>query len=60
MFIGGATLGHSPFSVIQLLWTNLIMDVLAAIALASEPPVLEDHEHHNHADVHDDDGHNHD
>lgn len=36
--LGGATLGTSPFSVIQLLWINLIMDTLAAISLATEPP----------------------
>jgi magnesium-transporting ATPase (P-type) len=38
VFLGGATLGNSPFSVIQLLWINLIMDTLAAISLATEPP----------------------
>ena len=32
------TLGFSPFSVFQLLWINLIMDVLAAIAYATEHP----------------------
>ncbi len=32
------TLGMSPFNVIQLLWINLVMDVLAAIALANEAP----------------------
>lgn len=31
-------LGHSPFSVMQLLWINLIMDVLAAIAFSTENP----------------------
>ena len=31
-------LGHSPFSVVQLLWINLVMDVLAAIAFATEHP----------------------
>lgn len=30
-----------PLSVVQMLWLNLIMDSLAAIALASEPPSLE-------------------
>lgn len=34
----GVTVGHSPFTVFQLLWINLIMDVLAAIALATEAP----------------------
>ena len=53
VFIGGATLGNSPFSIIQLLWINLIMDTLAAIGLASEPPVSDDHDkgedgHHHH------------
>ena len=38
VFIGGATLGNPPFSVIQLLWINMIMDTLAAISLATEPP----------------------
>ena len=30
--------GHSPFNVVQLLWINLIMDVLAAIAFSTEAP----------------------
>jgi len=38
VILAGATLGKSPFTVIQLLWINLIMDVLAAIALATEAP----------------------
>lgn len=38
VFLGGATLGESPFSVIQLLWINMIMDTLAAVSLATEPP----------------------
>jgi len=32
------TLGHSPFNIVQLLWINLVMDVLAAIAFATENP----------------------
>lgn len=36
--IAGATLGKSPFSVIQLLWLNLVMDTLAALALGTEAP----------------------
>ena len=31
-------LGHPPFNIVQLLWINLIMDVLAAIAFATENP----------------------
>jgi len=38
VFLGGATLGESPFSVIQLLWINMVMDTLAAVSLATEPP----------------------
>ena len=38
VFLGGLSLGNSPFSVTQLLWINMIMDTLAAIALATEPP----------------------
>lgn len=38
VLISGATLGNPAFSVIQLLWINMIMDTLAAISLATEPP----------------------
>ena len=31
-------LGHSPFNIVQLLWVNLVMDVLAAIAYSTENP----------------------
>jgi Ca2+ transporting ATPase len=34
-------LGHSPFNVVQLLWINLVMDVLAAIAFSTETPATE-------------------
>lgn len=37
ILVAGATLGHSPLSVIQLLWVNLIMDTLGAIAICTEP-----------------------
>jgi len=35
--LGGMTLGHPPLNVVQMLWTNLIMDVLGAIAIGTEP-----------------------
>jgi magnesium-transporting ATPase (P-type) len=35
--LGGATLGHAPLNVVQMLWTNLIMDILGAIAIGTEP-----------------------
>ena len=31
-------LGHSPFTVLELLWINLMADVLAALAFATEAP----------------------
>lgn len=37
--IGICFFGESPFSPAQLLWINLIMDVLGALALATEPPM---------------------
>lgn len=37
-FIGVATQRGSPLTAIQLLWVNLIMDSLAALALGTEVP----------------------
>ncbi|XP_075109875.1 putative calcium-transporting ATPase 11, plasma membrane-type isoform X2 [Nicotiana tabacum] len=37
-FISACISGSAPLSVVQLLWVNLIMDTLGAIALATEPP----------------------
>jgi len=37
--IGGIIMSESPFSAVQLLWINLIMDTFAAIALSTEPPI---------------------
>ncbi len=37
--LAGAVMGtHSPLTVTQMLWVNLIMDTFAAMALASLPP----------------------
>ena len=36
----GAFVSKEPLNVLQLLWVNLIMDTLAALALATEPPHL--------------------
>lgn len=38
VFIMALAIGSSPLNVIQLLWANLIMDVLAAISICTEPP----------------------
>eukprot|EP00798_Chlamydomonas_sp_ICE-L_P032522 gene32522-17235_t len=37
-FIGALAGTHRPLNVLQLLWINLIMDTLAALALATERP----------------------
>ena len=34
--LGGATTGTPPLNVIQMLWVNLIMDILGAIAIGTE------------------------
>jgi Ca2+ transporting ATPase len=36
--VGSFAYAKSPLAAIQLLWVNLIMDSLASLALASEPP----------------------
>lgn len=40
--IVGGCIGHVPFNVLQMLWLNLIMDTLGAIALCTEPWVDQD------------------
>eukprot|EP01132_Coremiostelium_polycephalum_P003264 gene3264-4087_t len=40
-FVGAITSGESPLRPVQLLWVNLIMDTLGALALATEPPTEE-------------------
>ncbi|GAX19347.1 hypothetical protein FisN_4Lu447 [Fistulifera solaris] len=37
--VGAFTYQISPLAAIQLLWVNLLMDSLASLALASEPPL---------------------
>jgi Ca2+ transporting ATPase len=39
MALGIPILAESPFSAVQLLWINLIMDTFAAFALATEEPL---------------------
>jgi len=34
--VTGSIIGHPPLNIIQMLWTNLIMDILGAIALGTE------------------------
>ena len=38
VFLGAAIYGNPPFSIVQLLWFNLIMDVLAAVAISADKP----------------------
>ncbi|KAI3471352.1 hypothetical protein Pfo_030716 [Paulownia fortunei] len=37
-FISACVSGSAPLTAVQLLWVNLIMDTLGALALATEPP----------------------
>jgi P-type Ca2+ transporter type 2C len=37
-FVAAVSTGETPLNVLQLLWVNLIMDSLAALALATEDP----------------------
>jgi len=36
--IGAIAVQESPLTAVQMLWLNLIMDSLASLALATEPP----------------------
>ena len=37
-FLGACITNVSPLRAVQMLWINLVMDTLAALALATEPP----------------------
>ncbi|XP_038876143.1 calcium-transporting ATPase 4, plasma membrane-type-like isoform X1 [Benincasa hispida] len=37
-FISACASGSAPLTAVQMLWVNLIMDTLGALALATEPP----------------------
>ncbi|XP_020107719.1 calcium-transporting ATPase 3, plasma membrane-type-like isoform X2 [Ananas comosus] len=37
-FVSACITGKAPLTAVQLLWVNLIMDTLGALALATEPP----------------------
>jgi len=39
VFFGSVILKDSPLNAVQMLWVNLIMDTLGALALATEPPL---------------------
>jgi hypothetical protein len=41
VFFGSVVLKDSPLNAVQMLWVNLIMDTLGALALATEPPTDE-------------------
>ncbi|KAJ9181068.1 hypothetical protein P3X46_009239 [Hevea brasiliensis] len=40
-FVSACISGSAPLTAVQLLWVNMIMDTLGALALATEPPVDE-------------------
>ncbi len=41
VLISAFSIGDSPLRAVQMLWVNLIMDTLASLALATEPPTEE-------------------
>lgn len=38
VFLGSVILRSSPLNAVQMLWVNLVMDTLGALALSTEPP----------------------
>lgn len=40
-FVAAVSAGEVPLTAVQLLWVNLIMDTLGALALATEKPTME-------------------
>jgi magnesium-transporting ATPase (P-type) len=38
VFLGSVILRDSPLNAVQMLWVNLVMDTLGALALSTEPP----------------------
>jgi len=40
-FVGAVSKGESPLKPVQMLWVNLIMDTMAALALATELPTVD-------------------
>ncbi len=40
-FVGSCVVSESPLSPLQLIWVNIIMDSLASLALATDPPTME-------------------
>ena len=38
VFLGGVVVSEPPLTSVQMLWVNLIMDTMGALALATEPP----------------------
>jgi Ca2+ transporting ATPase len=41
VFFSSVVLKESPLNAVQMLWVNLIMDTMAALALATEPPAAD-------------------
>ena len=40
-FVGAVTQRGIPLTAVQLLWVNLIMDTMAALALGTERPTMD-------------------
>jgi Ca2+ transporting ATPase len=41
VFVGSVILRDSPLNAVQMLWVNLVMDTLGALALATEAPAAD-------------------
>jgi len=40
-FVGSCVVSESPLTPLQLIWVNIIMDSLASLALATDPPTID-------------------
>ena len=40
-FVGSCVVSESPLTPLQLIWINIIMDSLASLALATDPPTMD-------------------
>jgi Ca2+ transporting ATPase len=41
VFLGSVIMRDSPLNAVQMLWVNLVMDTLGALALSTEPPAAD-------------------
>ena len=46
VFLSAVTGQGQPLNAVQLLWTNLVMDTMGALALATEKPVIKNYKYY--------------